>query len=564
MSDKMSDKMSENQKNSILHPTRRQALSIMAMMTAAGVVTPGLMGRGQALAAPPAKPTGQLTIAFSQEPTKFNPHLLHVEVDEGIQFSVFDPLFFIDEKGVFKPSLAVEVPTVANGGISSDGLHWKIKLRDGVKWHDGKPFTAEDVKFTLELLVDPNFLSWRRTGHELVRDITVVSPTEITWRMDKPFAPYASILASTFIVPKHILGAEADKNNAPFNNAPVGTGPFKWLERVPGDHITLTANTDYFGDGPYLERIIYKYIPDLTVMYTQFAAGEIDVVGLQWITADHYEDAKKLPGKVIEVMERSTVETVTFNLGKPQFQDLAVRQALYHAIDKQTIMEALYYGLPKSTETYMPTQSFYFNPDLPKHEYNLEKAKKLLDDAGWVPGADGIRVKNGVRLSFANSTTSGNHLREQMQQFMQQSFKDIGVEMTISNLPPAVMWGDFWMKSQFESAIAGIDFLTGADPDTSDYFRSTSTVAKGGAGQNTWQYANPEVDKLLAEGGTSFVPEERKKVYLKIQEIVRHDLPFLPMFPFTVVRGHKAGVENVIANSNVRIDSWNVGSWYRA
>jgi peptide/nickel transport system substrate-binding protein len=560
----MSEKMSETQNTSILHPTRRQALSMMAMMTAAGVVTPGLIGRGQAFAAAPAKPTGQLTIAFSQEPTVFNPHLLHVEVDEGVHFSVFDPLFFIDDKGVFKPSLAVEVPTVANGGISADGLHWKIKLRDGVKWHDGKPFTAEDVKFTLELLVDPNFLSWRRTGHELVRDLTVVSPTEITWRMDKPFAPYASILASTFIVPKHVLGAEADKNKAAFNNAPVGTGPFKWLERVPGDHITLAANTDYFGDGPHMERVIYKYIPDLTVMYTQFAAGEIDVVGLQWITADHYEDAKKLQGKVIEVMERSTVETVTFNLGKPQFQDLAVRQALYHAIDKQTIMDALYYGLPKSTETYMPTQSFYFNPDLPKHEYSLEKAKKLLDDAGWVPGADGIRVKNGVRLSFANSTTSGNHLREQMQQFMQQSYKDIGVEMTISNLPPAVMWGDFWMKSQFESAIAGIDFLTGADPDTSDYFRSTSTVAKGGAGQNTWQYNNPEIDKLLDEGGTSFVPEERKKVYLKIQEIVRHDLPFLPMFPFTVVRGYKTGVENVIANSNVRIDSWNVGSWYKA
>lgn len=548
-----------DQNKPLINTTRRQALGLLAL-GASGVVLSGLPGFSRAMAqGKDAK--GQLTVGFSQEPTVFNPHMPHIEVDEGIHFSIFDPLFYVDEKGAFVAALAAEVPTVENGGISADGLNWKVKLRDDVKWHDGKPFTAEDVKFTLELLVDPNFRSWRKTGHEFVRDLTVVSPTEITWKMEKPFAPYPSILASTFITPKHLLGAEADRNTAAYNNAPVGTGAFKWKERVAGDYILLDANTDYFGDGPHIERLVYKYVPDLNVMYTQFKTGDIDVVGLQWITPDHYDEAKDLAGKVVNVVPGSTIESLSFNMERPQFRDQAVREALYAAIDKQSIIEALYYGLPTPTESYVPQQSFYYNPDLPKHEYSIKKAKKLLDDAGWTPGADGIRAKDGVKLAFTCSTTAGNHIREQVQQYMQQSFKDVGVEMTISNLPPAVMWGDYWMLSKFDSVIVGLDFLTGPDPDTSDFFRSTSSAAKGGSGQNTWQFVNKDVDDLLAKGGSLFVPEERKAVYLKIQEIMRKELPLLPLFQYATVRGHKEGVENVKPNVNNRIDTWNVATW---
>lgn len=548
-----------DQNKPLINTTRRQALGLLAL-GASGVVLSGLPGFSRAMAQDKSA-KGQLTVGFSQEPTVFNPHMPHIEVDEGIHFSIFDPLFYVDEKGAFVAALAAEVPTVENGGISADGLNWKVKLRDDVKWHDGKPFTAEDVKFTLELLVDPNFRSWRKTGHEFVRDLTVVSPTEITWKMEKPFAPYPSILASTFITPKHLLGAEADRNTAAYNNAPVGTGAFKWKERVAGDYILLDANTEYFGDGPHIERLVYKYVPDLNVMYTQFKTGDIDVVGLQWITPDHYDEAKDLAGKVVNVVPGSTIESLSFNMERPQFKEPAVREALYAAIDKQSIIEALYYGLPTPTESYVPQQSFYYNPDLPKHEYSIEKAKKLLDDAGWAPGADGIRAKDGVKLAFTCSTTAGNHIREQVQQYMQQSFKDIGVEMTISNLPPAVMWGDYWMLSKFDSVIVGLDFLTGPDPDTSDFFRSTSSAAKGGSGQNTWQFVNKDVDDLLAKGGSLFVPEERKAVYLKIQEIMRKELPLLPLFQYATVRGHKQGVENVKPNVNNRIDTWNVATW---
>ncbi len=204
---------------------------------------------------------GQVIIGMSQEPTVFNPLLPHIEVDDGIYMSLFSPLWAVDPKGTFLPRLAAEIPSVAMAAFRRNGLTWKIKLRDGVTWHDGKPFTADDVKFTLDLINNPNFPAGSRSGHELVRDVQVLAPNLITWRMEKPFAPYASILAWTFMVPQHLLAGSGDPRTSAFIRSPVGTGPFKWSERVPGDHITLTANEAYFDEGPYLERVVYKYIP---------------------------------------------------------------------------------------------------------------------------------------------------------------------------------------------------------------------------------------------------------------------------------------------------------------
>jgi peptide/nickel transport system substrate-binding protein len=538
--------------------SRRQALRIGA---GAGAATLLLSSAAQRALAANDAPSGQVIVAFSQEPTVFNPHMLHIEVDEGIHWNVFDPLFGVNPDGTFYPALASEVPEVSNGGISEDGLKWRVKLREGVTWHDGKPFTAEDVKFTLELIMDPDFRSGRRTGHELVRNIQVLNDHEIAWEMEAPFAPYPAILAWTFIVPKHAFPEGEDPNSVPFNQAPIGTGGYKWTERVAGDHITLTANKDYWNEGPHLETLVFKYIPDLNVMYTQFKTGDIDVIALQGITPDHYEESKGLDGKVVVAAPSATVESFSLNMGRPQFQDPAVRQALYHAIDKTTIIDALYYGIHSPTESYMPQQSFFYNPDLPKHEYSIDKANALLDEAGWEPGDDGIREKDGVRLSFTNSTTAGNHVREQMQQFVQQSFKEIGVEMTISNLPPAVMWGEYWMMSKWDSVVVGINFVTGPDPDTSDYFSSAAINAKGGAGQNTWQYENPKVDELLKQGGSLFVPEERREVYFELQEIMREELPLLPIFQYANLRGHKEGLEGYTPNVNLRVTTWNVHRW---
>ncbi|HYI68802.1 MAG TPA: peptide ABC transporter substrate-binding protein [Skermanella sp.] len=561
----MSGCSDENGSDSFLNPTRRQLLAFGLAGAAAAWMGPKLGWiPGAAAAGPPAKPTGQAIVGLSQEPTVFNPLMLHIEVDEAVYFNLFSGLWRVDPKGNFTPDLASEIPSLENGGISADGLTWRIKLRDGVKWHDGTPFTAEDVKFNIELINNPNFRAGRRAGHELVKDIKIVSPTELTWRMEKAYAPYQAILSWTFFVPKHILEKEADPNTSSFNNKPIGTGPFKWVERVPGDHITLAANTDYHGDGPYLERLVIKYIPDMTVLYTQFRTGDIDYIGLQGISPDHYDEAKGLPQRDVMPVPQPFIENIAFNLGLPVFQDRAVREALYYGMDKQSIIEAIYYGLPKQSESFLPAQSWAFNPDLPKHSYDPAKARKILNDAGWVVGSGGVREKNGVRLEFVNSTTAGNHVREQAQQLLQQNWMEIGAKMSISNLPAAVMWGEYWMMSKFETAMVGIGFMIGPDPDATDFFASRSIGAQGGAGQNTTQYASKDVDTLLQEGAATVDQDKRKAVYQKMQTVTRHDLPYLPIFQYAMVSGTKTGLAGFTPNVNVQENCWNANTWYWA
>ncbi|MFI4981567.1 MAG: peptide ABC transporter substrate-binding protein, partial [Nevskiales bacterium] len=455
------------------------------------------------------------------------------------------------------------VPSVENGGISADALSWRVKLRNDVKWHDGTPFTAEDVKFTLELINNPKFRAGRRGGHEFVRDVTVVSPTEITWKMAQAYAPYISILAWTFIVPKHIADTP-DPNTTPLNTSPVGTGAFKWGERQPGDHITLLANPNYYGKGPYLERVTYKYIPDLTVLYTQFRTGEIDYTGIQGITADHYAEASKLPDRKVVLSGGPFVESIMMNLAKPVFQDKAVREALYAAMDRKSVIDAIYYGLPTPTESFYPRQAFAFDPNLPVNEYNPTRAKQILDAAGWKPGAGGVREKNGMRLEFTNSTTAGNHVREQAQQLLQQNWKEIGAAVTIKNMPPAVVWGDYFFKSQFDSVMVAWDFSTGPDPDASAFFSSHSIPVKGGAGNNAMQYANPDVDRLLTQGTTTTDMAKRKAIYQQVQSIVRGDLPLLPLFQNGVLEGTKAKLIGYAPSVNTQSNCWNVGQWYWA
>ncbi len=545
------------------HDTHRNRAGIsrrrLLQTGAAGVTL--LMSGAAAQRLSAQEQSGQVIIGFSQEPTVMHPHMPHIEVDEGIHFNLFDPLFTVDPEGKFQPALASEVPSVENGGISEDGLQWRVKLRDDVKWHDGEPFTAKDVKFTIELQQNPEFNAMRRNGHELVRNIEIVNDHELTWEMESPYAPYPAILSWTFMVPEHILGSAEDPNQTDFRNNPVGTGAFKFGERVAGNYILLNANPDYFGEGPHLEKAIWRYIPDMTVLYTQFRTGDIDVIGLQGIQPDRFEQAKQIEGREVVVAPSATVESISFNLGMPQFQDPEVRRALSLALDRKSIVDAIYYGIPTPTESFLPKESFYYNQDLPVAEFDLEKAAEVLDAAGWTPGAGGIREKDGVRLSFKNSTTAGNSVREQAQQFYQQTLAQIGVEMEISNLPPAVMWGEYWQMSEFDSVMVGINFPTGPDPDVSNYLHSSGISAQGGAGQNTWQYKNDTVDQLLEKGGSLFVPEERKKVYDEIQEIVHEDRPFLPIFQYANLRGHKTGLEGFQPNVNVRIETWNVADW---
>ncbi|WP_159993882.1 peptide ABC transporter substrate-binding protein [Roseomonas sp. 18066] len=555
--------MSDHSKDRLLAAPALRRRALLALGAGAGLAA--APARAQQ-AAPPAQGTrkGQVVVGLSQEPTVFNPLMPGIEVDETIWMNVFDTLWYPMPDGSLVPSLATEVPSTTNGGISADGLRWRVKLREGVTWHDGTAFTAEDVKYTLELIVAPGFKSRTRLGHALVRDIEVVGPHEIAWRMESAFAPYMAFLSNTYVVPKHLLAAAADPNTAPFNGAPVGTGPFRWDRRVPGDHIQLAANEKYFGKGPFLERAILKYVPDMTALYAQFRTGQVDAIIGTGIPANFVPEAEKLPGRRITRTSSGSLEVLMPNLGQPALADKAVRQALYAGINKKGIIDVIFYGLHKPTESFAPQESWVYNADLPAHRFDLAAANAILDKAGWARGANGMRAKDGVPLAFDISTTTGNALREQSQQLLLQDWSKMGVAAKVNNMPAAVIWGEFYVRSKFQTLLVGTGFRSGIDPDPSNRFASNAIPVKGGSGGNYMQWENAEADRIMVEAQATFDTARRKALYLRLQEIVREELPILPVYQYVTAEGTKSNLMGYAPNINARQNTWNMREWYWA
>ncbi len=537
--------------------SRREVLALFAGTGAVALLGPlgGLAG------ADTLKKGGQVVVGLSQEPTVFNPLRPGIEVDRGVHYALYDSLWRVDERGQFVANLAAELPTMKNGGISKDGLTYTIKLKPGITWHDGHKLTAHDVSFTHDLILNPKFSAFSKIGHDIVASVETPDDLTVRVKLKEPFAPFMTSWSDTFIVPAHLLESVADPNTAEFNTKPVGSGAFKFGSRVAGDHLVLQANPAYHGGAPALERVIMKYIPDLTVLYTQFKTGAVDITGLQGISAEFYAESKSLPGVSILVHPTASVEYIYFNHGKPQFHELAVRQALYHAMDKKAMIDQIYYGVPKPTESYLPPTSWAYNGSLAKHEFNAGKARAILDEAGWKPGPDGIRAKNGVRLSFTNSTTAGNKLREQSQALLQQNWRAIGVDMQINNMPAAVVWGEYYTKSKYDTLMVGVQYSVGSDPDCLNRIGSKYIPAETGSGRNVLQYKNAQLDRALEDGVREIDRAKRRALYLRAQEIMRADLPFLPIFTYARIEGVKAGLVNYKLNSNTFTNTWNMHEW---
>ena len=531
---------------------RRDLAGLTAALLALGAVRPAR-----------ASASGQVVDAFTQEAVNFNP-LLYVNtgVETAVEFTVFDSLWQLSPAGEFIPNLAAEIPTQGNGGISADGRTWTIKLRPDVTWHDGEKFSAADVVFTLHVLLDPKVAVRSRNGHDHVDTYEAVDDHTLRIVLKDNYAPYMVSWQKTSIVPKHLLEHVADINTASFNTNPVGTGPYIFKERVAGDHIAFAPNPKYHRGAPKLTSLIQKYVPDQQTLYAQYQTGEADIYDvIQGIPPLLYKKAQGIPATSIQMTAQPFVEFIYFNCGKPQFADKRVRQALYMAVDKKGWAEAVYYGLPAPSLSYLPPSHWAYNSDLKDPGFDPKRAMALLDEAGWVVADGGVRAKDGVKLSFTMSTTAGNKSREQAQQLVQQNWKKIGVEMTIKNMPASVVWGDYTVKSQFDTLMVAWDPLLYPDPDYTDRISSKLIPAKTGTGSNYVQYENPEIDALCEKATSTVGQDARRAIYHQIQAILLEDVPFAPIFAYEVPCGVHDRVKGYKANPYTACNSWNVGEW---
>ncbi|RII31477.1 MAG: peptide-binding protein [Geobacter sp.] len=405
--------------------------------------------------------------------------------------------------------------------ISPDGLTITFHLRHGVKWHDGAPFTARDVLYTYRVTIDPKTPTAYAEDFKQVRNIT--APDEYTVRVTYG-APFAPALASwgSSILPSHLLEGK-DITKSPLSRHPVGTGPYRFKEWIAGQKIVLESNHDYFEGRPYIDRYIYRIIPDTSTMYMELKAGTVDLMNLTPVQYVRQTTGADFTARFNKYRYPSSGYVyMGYNLRHPLFRDKRVRQALTAAIDKDEIIHGVLFGMGQKAMGPIVPGRWAYNPHIKDIPYDPGHAAELLAQAGWTQkNADGILVKDGKPFSFTILTNQGNQQRLLTAQIVQQRLSHVGIDVKIRVVEWATFLKEFVDKGNFEVVLLG--WNTSQDPDMYDVWHSSKT----NPGElNFIGFKNPEVDRLLVEGRSTFDIEKRKKAYYRIQDILADEQPY--------------------------------------
>ncbi|MGC2061585.1 MAG: peptide-binding protein [Thermodesulfovibrionales bacterium] len=410
--------------------------------------------------------------------------------------------------------------------VSRDGLVITFHLRKGVRWADGAEFTADDVMFGFNTIRDEKTPTAYKEDFLQVKKAE--TPDKYTFRVtyEKPFAPALTSWTNLVVLPKHLLGGK-DITKTDFARNPVGLGPYKLDKWTAGQDLVLASNRDYFEGRPYIDRYVYRIIPDSATTFMELQAGGIDMMGLTPIQYTKQTDTDFFRKNFQKF--RYPVFSYThmaFNLKHPLFKDKKVRQAIAYAIDKSEIVDVVLFGLGSpATGPYVPN-TWPYNPDVKKYEFNPEKAKELLKEAGWTDSdGDGVLDRDGRPFSFTILTNMGNSLRKNTATIIQWRLAKIGIRVEIKALEWSTFVNEFIDKRRFEAVLLG--WSIGLDPDQYDIWHSSKTKEKE---FNFISYNNPEVDELLEQGRRTFDISERKKAYFRIQEILADELPYIFLY----------------------------------
>ena len=403
---------------------------------------------------------------------------------------------------------------------------WKIKegaepeitffLRKGVLWHDGKEFTAEDAKFTYDKIMDEKTNTVRKSDYELVKKAEVLDPYRFRVTYRQPFSPGLGTWGMG-IIPKHLLENQ-DVNTTSFNRRPVGTGPFRFVEWVSDEKIVVEANPKYFQGRPYLDRIIYRIIPETSLSEMELLTRGIDSYSV-W--PFQFQRMKEVPFLNVYSQPGLGYTYIGYNFKNPLFQDKRVRQALTYAINREEIVQYVLYGLGTVANGPFPPQLWYSNPHVKPLPYDPAKARQLLAEAGWKDmNGDGILEKDGKPFSFKLITNSGNDTRRDVGVLAQRAFRELGIDVKFEVYEWSVFLKNFINAKAFDACILG--WSLSPDPDDYQIWHS-SQIEKG---FNFISYRNPEADRLWEEGRREYDIEKRKAIYWRNNELMAEDQPY--------------------------------------
>ncbi|KMY54479.1 peptide ABC transporter substrate-binding protein [Bacillus sp. FJAT-27231] len=497
--------------------------------------------KGEEASSASSRAAKQLVYGTEMEIEQVNPVL-----DENQEI---DSLIF---RGLTKPTETNDIaPDLAKGWeISPDHLIYTFTLRDDAKWEDGKPVTAEDVKFTLDKVRDPGTNTPIAGDFSEIKSVEVLKENEVQVTLSNPFPPLLDKL-KIGILPKHLLQNE-DINKTDFNQHPIGNGPFK-LKEWDNDHtITLVRNDKYYGLKPNLEEIVFKHVPDPNTRALQLKTGEIDLALLE---PNQMKSVKEDEGFTVHTISTADYRAVMYNCRNPLFKDAKVRQAMNFAIDREAIVKGMLSG--KGEAAYGPLQRSWANsPQKEMYAYDPKKAKELLKEAGWKKGSDGILVKDGKRFEFELVSPITDPIRTALGNVVAEQLKPLGISVT----PKPLDWNAIKIDQADAFVIGwGSEF----DPDDHTY-RVFHSSQIGDGLYNMGAYRSDKVDQLLTEARIADNQEERKVLYGEFQKELAVD----PPFNFLVYLDALYGVNKKVSGVSDRTLGhhgfgilWNIEEW---
>ncbi len=550
-------------------------------------------GIAQAQTASTYKPTkrgggGALKALWWQGATLLQPHFASGTKDQEGSRIFYEPLAVWDNEGNLVPILAAEIPTRENGGLAADGKSVVWKLKKGVTWHDGKPFTADDCVFTWEFARDPATAAVTSGVYKDVKVEKIDSHSvRVIFQKPTPFWATTFVAAEGMIIPKHLFAAYsgAKSREAPNNLKPVGTGPYKFVDFKPGDIVRGEINNNYhMPNRPFFDSIEMKGGGDATsAARAVLQTGEYDYA---WNLQVEDEVLKRMEaggkGKV-RVIDSGDIEFIQLNPTDPfnevdgerasikskhfAFSEPAVREAMALLVDRKGVQDFIYGRTGVATSNFLNNPPRFRSPNT-KWEFNIDKANQILDGAGWKKGSDGVREKGGKKMRFVFQT-SVNSIRQKEQAVVKQACQKAGIELELKSVTGAVFfssdvanpdtYGKFWCDMQmYTTTMTQPDAERFMDQYTS---REVSSKANKWLGRNICRYRNEEYDKAYLAAEAELDPVKRAALFIRMNDMVIKDNAVIPLISRPRARG--ANLKLVASLSGWDLDFSTLQNWYR-
>jgi peptide/nickel transport system substrate-binding protein len=519
-----------------------------------------------------AQTGGVVTAGTNSEPDTLHPYVSQLVTAADVYYGIMDGLLTYDSNQQLVPRLATEF------AISDDGLTYTFQLREGVKFHNGDTFSGEDVVAVWNIIMNPDFGAFNQNGWNQIEDISV-DGNELVITTNEVYAPFMSYVGVERISPRSAIEAGIDSFKQEFGRAPIGTGPFSFVEWRPKEQIVVEKFADYWGEPANLDRIIYRIVPDDNTMLVQLRTGEIQVVAsASALTATRVDEALDIDG--VTIFEHGTQSWAHIDLKQwDHLRMTKVRQALDFATPSQDIIDKLLKGRALPSVADQAPGSWAHNPNIEPRPYDIEQAKALLAEAGLTPGADGVlegpvptddpNVGDGevkpldIELWFV----SGNVENERVCQVVAQSWNSIGVKTTVLNQDISTIWGP--EGYQFTERMTGClySWFNGNDPTNTFYWHSSQIPeTPTGSGGNLPAYFHEysfqeEIDRLTEAGDRTTDQEERKAIYWEIQELLHEEVPVIFIY---WEKAFPAAIDNLggFWPSPFNYLMWNANEWY--